>query len=70
MKGLAAPMILIVTAPILREAVPNLTLCDQWIDRSISEIENHFMKAGLEAALEMISPNGEFLDHLPARAAR
>ena len=67
MKGLAIPMIMIVTAQILREAAPDLALCDQWIDRSISEIENHFMKPEFEAVLEKVGPNGEFLDHFDGR---
>jgi N-acylglucosamine 2-epimerase len=67
MKGLAVPMIMIVTAQILREAAPDLALCDQWIDRSISEIENHFMKPEFEAVLETVGPNGEFLDHFDGR---
>ena len=67
MKGLAIPMIMIVTAQILREAAPDLAICDQWIDRSISEIENHFMKPEFEAVLETVGPNGEFLDHFDGR---
>ena len=67
MKGLAIPMIMIVTAQILREAAPDVPICSEWIDRSIWEIENHFMKPEFEAVLETVGPNGEFLDHFDGR---
>ncbi len=66
MKSLAIPMILIVTAQILRQASDD-PICDEWIERSIEEIERDFMKAEYEAVLETVGPNGEFIDHFDGR---
>ncbi|MGA0059861.1 MAG: AGE family epimerase/isomerase, partial [Planctomycetota bacterium] len=66
-KGLAVPMILIVTAQELRKAAPDHTACTAWIDRSIAEIERDFLKPEFEAVLESVGPNGEFLDHFDGR---
>jgi len=66
MKGLAMPMILIVTAQILREAVDD-PICGEWIDRAISEIENDFMRPEFSAVLETVGPNGEFIDTFDGR---
>ena len=65
-KGLAVPMILIAVAQVLREAV-NDPICDEWIDRSIDEIERDFMKPEFEAVLETVGPGGEFLDGFDGR---
>ncbi len=65
-KGLAMPMIMIVTAQVLRDATGD-PLCDEWIDRSIDEIEHDFMKPGFEAVLETVGPNGEFIDTFDGR---
>jgi N-acylglucosamine 2-epimerase len=67
MKGLAIPMIMIVTAQILREAVEDPTPYDRWIDRSIAEIERDHMKPEFQAVLETVGPNGEFIDHFDGR---
>jgi N-acylglucosamine 2-epimerase len=66
MKGLAIPMILIVTAQVLRQA-SNDPICDEWIERCIQEIESDFMKPEFEAVLETVGPNGEFIDHFDGR---
>lgn len=66
LKGLAMPMILIVTAQVLRDATGD-PLCDEWIDRSIDEIERDFMKPEFEAVLETVGPNGEFCDTFDGR---
>jgi N-acylglucosamine 2-epimerase len=66
MKGMAIPMILIVTAQILRQASDD-PICDEWIQRSIEEIERDFMKPEFEAVLETVGPNGEFIDHFDGR---
>ena len=71
-KGLVMPMILIATAQILRqvtdvglkEAGP---ICDEWIERSVDEIECDFIKPEFEAVLEMVGPNGEFIDGFDGR---
>ncbi len=67
MKGLAIPMIMIVTAQILRDAVDDPALCNEWIDNSIAEIERDFVKPEFEAVLETVGPNGEFIDHFDGR---
>lgn len=66
LKGLAMPMILIVTAQILREATGD-PMCGEWIDRSIAEIERDFMKPELRAVLETVGANGEFFDTFEGR---
>ncbi len=66
MKSLAVPMILIITAQTLRQASDD-PICNEWIERSIAEIERDFMKPEFEAVLETVGPNGEFLDHFDGR---
>lgn len=65
-KALAIPMIMIVTAQILRQASDD-PICQRWIDGSIAEIERDFMKPEFEAVLETVGPNGEFIDHFDGR---
>ncbi len=66
-KGLGVPMIMIVTAQILRDVVADPTLYDEWIDRCIAEIERDFMNPEFEAVMETVGPNGEFIDHFDGR---
>ena len=66
MKGLAVPMIMIITGQILREATTD-PICDEWIDNCIDEIERDFMKPEFQAVLETVGPNGEFIDHFDGR---
>ncbi|MBK8046044.1 MAG: AGE family epimerase/isomerase [Anaerolineales bacterium] len=66
MKGLAFPMIMLVTAQILREVTDD-PICNNWIDRCIDEIERDFMKPEFNAVLETVGPNGEFIDHFDGR---
>jgi N-acylglucosamine 2-epimerase len=66
MKGLAMPMILLVTAQELRKAV-NDPLCTEIIDQCIDEVERHFLKAEFGALLESVGPNGEFYDTFDGR---
>jgi N-acylglucosamine 2-epimerase len=66
-KSLAIPMIMIVTAQIMRETVQAAPIYEKWIDRSIGEIEQNFLKPEFEAVLETVGPNGEFLDHFDGR---
>ncbi len=66
MKGLAIPMIMIVTAQILRQVTDD-PICEKWIDRCINEIERDFMKPEFETVLETVGPNGEFIDHFDGR---
>ena len=66
-KALAIPMIMIVTAQIMRESGAERTLYNEWIDRSIADIKQDFMKPEFEAVLETVGPNGEFIDHFDGR---
>ena len=62
LKGFATPMILLVTAQILRQVTDD-PICDEWIDRSIDEIERDFVKPELGAVLEAVAPDGGVEDH-------
>ncbi len=66
MKGLAIPMVLLVTAQELRKAV-NDPVCNQVIDRAILEIERDFMKPEFKCVLETVGPKGEFYDNFDGR---
>lgn len=66
MKAIGFPMITIVTAQELRESI-GLDQADDWIDRSIDEIERDFVKADLAAVMETVGPNGEVCDHFDGR---
>jgi N-acylglucosamine 2-epimerase len=65
-KGLAMPMILIVTAQELRKSVDD-PICDRVIDDCIDEIERDFVEPGLRCVLENVGPNGEFIDTFDGR---
>jgi N-acylglucosamine 2-epimerase len=67
MRGLAVPMIMTVTAQILRQALPDPAFCNAAIDRSIGEIRRYHMHPELQTVLETVGPNGEFLDHFDGR---
>jgi N-acylglucosamine 2-epimerase len=66
MKGLAMPMILLVTAQELRKAVDD-PICGEVIDRSIREIADDFLKPEFRCVLENVGPNGEFIDTFEGR---
>lgn len=66
MRGMSMPMIIMSTAQVLRQAVDD-PLCVEWIDRSIAEIERHFMNHEYKAVLELAGPNGELIDTLEGR---
>jgi len=66
MKGLAMPMILIVTAQELRKAVDD-PICTRVIDDCIAEIERDFLKLEFRCVLESVGPHGEFYDTLDGR---
>ncbi|MCP4639977.1 MAG: N-acylglucosamine 2-epimerase [bacterium] len=65
-KGLAMPMVLTVTAQVLRETIDD-PICTEWIDRSIEEAQKDFMKPEFECVLEGVGPNGELLDTFEGR---
>ena len=59
-KGHSLVMILINTASRIREVIKD-TVLDQQINESIASLKD-FMKPEFEALLEMVGPNGEFID--------
>lgn len=65
-KGLAMPMILLVTAQELRKH-SGYAQCDAVIDASIHEIAEDFMKPEFQCVLEAVGPQGEFMDTLDGR---
>ena len=60
-RGHSLCMILINTASSIRRAIQDEILTRQ-IDESINEIATYFMKPEFEALLEMVGPNGEFIN--------
>ena len=66
MKGLVIPMVLIVTAQEERKAIAAPEL-DQLIDQCILEVEKDFIKPEFDAVLEIVGPNGEFIDTFEGR---
>ena len=66
LKGVAMPMVLISTAQVLRQAVDD-PICDEWIDRSIAEVERDFMKEEFRCVLETVAADGGFLDNFEGR---
>jgi N-acylglucosamine 2-epimerase len=67
MRGLAVPMIMIVTAQILRKSMDDPAFCNRWIDHYIGEIRHYHMHPELATVLETVGPDGEFLDHFDGR---
>jgi N-acylglucosamine 2-epimerase len=71
MQGVAAHMIAIVTAQEMRAAIGDVTVagatCTQWIDRSITAVEERFYKPELGALMEIVSPQGDIIDHFDGR---
>ena len=65
-EGHSIVMILINTASRIREAVQD-PLLDEQIERSIRTLETHFIHPEYKALLEMVGPNGEFIDTLQGR---
>jgi N-acylglucosamine 2-epimerase len=66
MKSIGFPMIMINTSQTVRAATGD-PICDEWIDRSITEIKRDFMKPDLEVVMETVGPNGEIYDHFDGR---
>lgn len=65
-KGLAMPMILLVTAQELRKHT-EYAKCQEVIGASIAEIRRDFLKPEFRCVLESVGPNGEFLNTLDGR---
>lgn len=66
MKGLAMPMILIVTAQELRKSVDD-PICNEVIDACIVEIERDFLRRDLQCVLETVGPEGDLYDTFDGR---
>jgi len=66
MKSMAAPMIRIVVAQRLRDAI-GLDGADAEIDRAIDEIRQDFMKPGIGCCMENVGPAGELIDSFDGR---
>lgn len=60
-RGHSITMILINTASRIRAAIPDLIL-NQQIDDSLAAIRSYFMHPEFKALLEMVGPDGEFID--------
>lgn len=61
MKSHAMPMILLATCQVARQ-VDDRPIYNEVIDGSLQEVFNHFTKPELNAVLENVGPNGEFVD--------
>ena len=71
MKGVAPHMIAIVTAQEIRALLGEVRVlgasCTEWIDRSLSVIEEDFYKPELGALMEIVRADGEVLDTFDGR---
>lgn len=65
-KSLGIPMITLNTARILRDDIKD-SLAAEWVDRSIDEIRQDFVKPELQAVMESVGPGGEIIDHFDGR---
>ena len=66
MQGHSITMILINTAARIREAIPAVEL-DEQISLSIETLQRYFIHPEFEALLEIVGPNGEFIDTIIGR---
>ncbi len=65
-RGLAFPMITIVTAQELRDSI-QLPQANEWIDRSIDDICRFHLKPDIQCVMETVGPTGERIDHFDGR---
>ena len=65
-RGHSITMMLINVANVLKQVSDDPCL-DEQIDKSISELQKYFMKPEFGSILEMVGPNGEFIDTLAGR---
>lgn len=65
-RGIGFPMITINTAQELRDSI-GLDSANEWIDRSIDEIRNYFVKPDIECVMETVGLNGEIIDSYDGR---
>jgi len=66
MRGMGAPMIGIVTAQELRKNLGDESYTEQ-IDGWIDEIRKYFLNYDYNAVMEVVSPEGELIDHFDGR---
>lgn len=67
MKSHAMPMILLATAQVIRQ-VDDRPIYNSVIDQSLDEVFNDFCKPEMQAVLENVGPNGEFIDSPEGRS--
>ena len=65
-QGHSITMILVNTASRIRAAI-NAPLLTEQIDRSIKALRTYFMHPEFKALLEMVGPDGEFIDSINGR---
>lgn len=65
-QGHSITMILVNTASRIREAINDPSLTAE-IDKSIHALRTYFMHPEFKALLEMVGPNGEFIDNINGR---
>ncbi len=65
-KSLGQPMIIIASAQELRASI-GFEQADEWIERSIDEIQRDHCKPDLRCVLETVGPGGEVSDHFDGR---
>jgi len=66
MKAMGFPMITIATAQVLQDTIHN-PIADDWIQQSITEINEDFLNEEYQAVMEVVGPKGEFIDHFDGR---
>ncbi|MFT5410882.1 MAG: N-acylglucosamine 2-epimerase [Verrucomicrobiales bacterium] len=64
-KGLGLPMILMVTAQVMRENLG--TDVDALIDRIVDEVRRDFINHEYQCVMETVGPSGELIDHFDGR---
>jgi len=69
MRGMGAPMIGIVTAQELRKNLNDESYIKQ-IDEWIDEIRKYFLNYDYKAVMEVVSSEGELIDHFDGRVVR
>ena len=65
-RSIGFPMILINTAQELRESI-GLPVADEWIDRSIDDIQRYHLKADIQCVMETVSDTGDIINHFDGR---
>ena len=66
MQGIGVPMITVATAQELRSSI-GLADADQWIDESMETIRTKHVKPDIRCVMELVSPEGEMIDHFDGR---